>query len=109
MVSLDAGLIMKRILWPATKHARVASNGSKTKSVRRRVVESVIQSAAIYSVASISFGITSFLSPDIGFPICHSLFPPVIVSLFPLSSFFPLASPQNPMLTRGTCRAWCSC
>lgn len=71
---------MKRILWPATKHARVASNGSKTKSVRRRVVESVIQSAAIYSVASISFGITSFLSPDIGFPICHSLFPPVIVS-----------------------------
>lgn len=81
--SPSVGLIMKRILWPATKHARVASNGSKTKSVRRRVVESVIQSAAIYSVASISFGITSFLSPDIGFPICHSLFPPVIVS-FPL-------------------------
>ncbi|KAL1938132.1 hypothetical protein VTO73DRAFT_11961 [Trametes versicolor] len=79
---LCSGLIMKRILWPATKHARVASNGSKTKSVRRRVVESVIQSAAIYSVASISFGITSFLSPDIGFPICHSLFPPVIGLVF---------------------------
>ncbi|KAI0776561.1 hypothetical protein BD413DRAFT_610180 [Trametes elegans] len=82
-----SGLIMKRILWPAhsTGHVRVHSTGSagtKFKSVRRRVVESVIQSAAIYSVASISFGVTSFLSPDIGFPVCHSFFPPVIGLVF---------------------------
>ncbi|KAI0632671.1 hypothetical protein C8Q77DRAFT_1073702 [Trametes polyzona] len=77
-----SGLIMRRILWPAKGHVRAASTGSQAKSVRRRVVESVIQSAAIYSVASISFGITSFLSPNIGFPLCHSLFPPVIGIVF---------------------------
>ena len=70
---------MQRILWPANR-VRVCPSGTKYKSVRRRVVESVIQSAAIYSFASISFGVTSFLSPNIGFPVCHSLFPPVIVS-----------------------------
>ncbi|CDO76598.1 hypothetical protein BN946_scf184868.g12 [Trametes cinnabarina] len=81
---LCSGLIMKRILWPVNRVR--ACTTTKTKSVRRRVVESVIQSAAIYSVASISFGITSFLSPNIGFPVCHSLFPPVIVSpLYPIS------------------------
>ncbi|KAI0364030.1 hypothetical protein BV20DRAFT_56885 [Pilatotrama ljubarskyi] len=76
---LCSGLIMKRIIWPANR-VRATSSGAKYKSIRRRVLESVIQSAAIYSVASISFGVTSFLSPNIGFPVCHSLFPPVIVS-----------------------------
>ncbi|KAI8992757.1 hypothetical protein BD414DRAFT_482117 [Trametes punicea] len=82
---LCSALIMKRILWPASRVrmcSSVRSSGTKMKSVRRRVVESVIQSAAIYSVASISFGITSFLSPNIGFPVCHSLFPPVIGLVF---------------------------
>ncbi|OSD03869.1 hypothetical protein PYCCODRAFT_208126 [Trametes coccinea BRFM310] len=77
---LCSGLIMKRILWPVSRVR--ACTTTKTKSIRRRVVESVIQSAAIYSVASISFGITSFLSPNIGFPVCHSLFPPVIGLVF---------------------------
>ncbi|KAI0655738.1 hypothetical protein C8Q70DRAFT_1057278 [Cubamyces menziesii] len=78
---LCSGLIMQRILWPANR-VRVCPSGTKYKSVRRRVVESVIQSAAIYSFASISFGVTSFLSPNIGFPVCHSLFPPVIGIVF---------------------------
>ncbi|KAI0351210.1 hypothetical protein OH77DRAFT_1524276 [Trametes cingulata] len=79
---LCSGLIMKRIIWPANRVRATTSGGAEYKSVRRRVLESVIQSAAIYSVASISFGITSFLSPDIGFPVCHSLFPPVIGLVF---------------------------
>ncbi|KAI0819794.1 hypothetical protein BC628DRAFT_1423440 [Trametes gibbosa] len=76
---LCSGLIMKRILWPASRpHPESLRTRVKAKSVRRRVMESVIQSAAIYSIASIAFGVTSFLSPDIGFPLCHSLFPPII-------------------------------
>ncbi|KAI0669072.1 hypothetical protein C8Q78DRAFT_227947 [Trametes maxima] len=78
---LCSGLIMQRILWPENR-VRVCNTATKYKSVRRRVVESVIQSAAIYSFASISFGVTSYLSPKIGFPVCHSLFPPVIGLVF---------------------------
>ena len=47
----------------------------------RRVVEAIVQSAAIYSVASILLAITSFTSPTVSFPACHSVFPSVIVSL----------------------------
>ena len=45
----------------------------------RRVVEAVVQSAAIYSVASISLVVTIFLSPNIGYSACLCVFPPLIV------------------------------
>ena len=59
-------------------------------SVKWRVFESILQSAAIYSVASISLAATSFMSPNIAFPALHSIFPSVIVRTFyldPLVSF----------------------
>ena len=47
----------------------------------RRVFGAIIQSAAIYSVASISLLVTTLISPNIGFYACLSVFPPLIVRL----------------------------
>ena len=47
----------------------------------RRVFEAVIQSAAIYSMASISLLVTMFISPDVGLYACLNVFPPLIVRL----------------------------
>ncbi|KAI0640922.1 hypothetical protein C8Q79DRAFT_1014763 [Trametes meyenii] len=77
-------LIMKRILWSQASIREQRARGSQLKSVRWRVVESLVQSAAIYSIASISLAVTSFLSPSIGFPACHSVFPSIIGLVFVL-------------------------
>ena len=45
----------------------------------RRVIQALIQSAAMYSLASISLIITFFLSPNIGYVACLSIFSPLIV------------------------------
>ena len=45
----------------------------------RRIVEAVIESAAIYSLASISLVVTIFVSPNIGYAACMYVFPPLIV------------------------------
>lgn len=52
----------------------------------RRVFGAIIQSAAIYSVASISLLVTVFVSPNIAYPTCLDAFPPLIVRLSPLRS-----------------------
>ncbi len=52
------------------------------RSVKWRVFESILQSAAIYSAASLSLAVTAFVSPTIAFPALHSVFPSVIVSSF---------------------------
>ena len=46
-----------------------------------RLVEAIVQSAAIYSTASIALVVTFFLSPNIGFPMCLSAFSQLIVRL----------------------------
>ena len=46
----------------------------------QRVFEAVIESAAIYSFASLALLITSFVSPNIGYTVCFYLFSPLIVS-----------------------------
>lgn len=98
-------LIMKRILWspgsqgtsnstapgqPA-RGLRSQRQRQPRKSVQWRVVESLVQSAAIYSLASVSLAVTSFLSPAIGFPACHSVFPSIIVrpSVLPVTLVGP--------------------
>ncbi|KAI0364031.1 hypothetical protein BV20DRAFT_57051 [Pilatotrama ljubarskyi] len=78
------GLIMKRILWSQGSARERRSRGSQRKTMQWRVVESLVQSAAIYSAASISLAVTSFLSPAIGFPACHSVFPSIIGIVFVL-------------------------
>ncbi|KAH9856119.1 hypothetical protein C2E23DRAFT_882246 [Lenzites betulinus] len=84
----SSGLIMQRILSQSRNTAprRQPTRGprSQPKTVKWRVVESLVQSAAIYSVASISLAVTSFLSPAIGFPACHSAFPSIIGLVFVL-------------------------
>ncbi|KAM5534170.1 hypothetical protein V8D89_012190 [Ganoderma adspersum] len=84
---LSSGLIMARILWfkSRTQKASQVSLGSqdgRLKNVTWRVVESILQSAAIYSVASISLAVTSFTSTTVAFPACHSVFPSVIGLVF---------------------------
>ena len=50
----------------------------------RRLIEAVIESAAIYSLASISLLGTFVASPDTGYLVCMCAFPPLIVrSPFP--------------------------
>ena len=59
---------------------------ASARSIKWRVAESILQSAAIYSITSISLAVTSFVSPTIAFPACHSVFPSVIVRRFLSSS-----------------------
>ncbi|KAI0819795.1 hypothetical protein BC628DRAFT_958769 [Trametes gibbosa] len=85
----SSGIIMKRILSQSrnTTQSRQPTRGParpQPKTMRWRVVESLVQSAAVYSIASISLAITSFLSPAIGFPACHSAFPSIIGIAFVL-------------------------
>ena len=74
------GLIMRRILWSDVEVKGCYPNDSPVRSVKWRVFESILQSAAIYSVASLSLAVTAFVSPTIAFPACHSVFPSIIVS-----------------------------
>ena len=90
---------MARILWFTSRtHKRCSQDSAldqlherrqPLQNVMWRVVESILQSAAIYSVASISLAVTSFLSPTVVFPACHSVFPSVIVSV----SYHPALHP----------------
>ncbi|EIW56936.1 uncharacterized protein TRAVEDRAFT_73260 [Trametes versicolor FP-101664 SS1] len=94
----STALIMKRILWSPGSQSTSNSTApgqpvrglrsqrprQPRKTVQWRVVESLVQSAAIYSLASVSLAVTSFLSPAIGFPACHSVFPSIIGLVFVL-------------------------
>ena len=53
----------------------------------RRFLEAIVQSAALYSTASIALVITTFLSPNIGYVICLSVFPQLVVSIFLMDEF----------------------
>lgn len=75
-----AGLIMRRILWSDIDVQGYHHNAEPVRSVKWRVFESILQSAAIYSVASLSLAVTAFVSPTIAFPALHSVFPSIIVS-----------------------------
>ncbi|KAM5539581.1 hypothetical protein V8D89_006690 [Ganoderma adspersum] len=75
---LSTALIMKRILTSSVGSHDVIPRAS-CRGAKWRVFESILQSAAIYSVASISLAATSFTSPTIAFPALHSVFPSVIV------------------------------
>ncbi|KAI1795365.1 hypothetical protein LXA43DRAFT_39057 [Ganoderma leucocontextum] len=78
---LSTTLIMKRILTSSVGSHDVVPRAS-CRSAKWRVFESILQSAAIYSVASISLAATSFTSPTIAFPALHSVFPSVIGIVF---------------------------
>ncbi|TFK77683.1 hypothetical protein K466DRAFT_607836 [Polyporus arcularius HHB13444] len=46
--------------------------------------EAIVQSAAIYSTASIALVVTTFLSPNIGYVACLAIFPQLIGAVFSL-------------------------
>ncbi|RPD58532.1 hypothetical protein L226DRAFT_572925 [Lentinus tigrinus ALCF2SS1-7] len=50
----------------------------------RCLVEATVQSAAIYSTASVVFVVTSFRSPNIGYYLCRSVCPQLIDVVFGL-------------------------
>ncbi|KAI0700388.1 hypothetical protein C8T65DRAFT_709697 [Cerioporus squamosus] len=79
---LSTGLIMKRILWSKIDVQGYYPEDSPVRSVKWRAFESILQSAAIYSVASLSLAVTAFISPTIAFPACHSVFPSIIGIVF---------------------------
>ena len=54
--------------------------GPHSDSVLRKVIESIVQSAAVYSTASIALVITVLESPTVGYVICLNAFPALIVS-----------------------------
>ncbi|KAI0683667.1 hypothetical protein C8T65DRAFT_235247 [Cerioporus squamosus] len=73
----------------------------------RRVVEAIVQSAAIYSIASIALVVTSFLSPNIGYVACLAIFPQLIVRPFSLVHVQCDREVDSGSLTSRR-RAWCS-
>ncbi|KAI1795357.1 hypothetical protein LXA43DRAFT_992439 [Ganoderma leucocontextum] len=81
--ALSSALIMWRVLRSksseAQDHWRWHSRAIFNFVKYRRVFEAIIQSAAIYSTASISLLVTMFISPNIGLYACLSVFPPLIV------------------------------
>ncbi|KAH9886910.1 hypothetical protein C8Q73DRAFT_264633 [Cubamyces lactineus] len=82
---MSSALIIKRIFGSRGKTAQgQQSSAIQTKSVKWRVVESLVQSAAIYSIGSVSLAVTSFVSPNVGFTACHSVFPSIIGLVFVL-------------------------
>ncbi|PIL26563.1 hypothetical protein GSI_12321 [Ganoderma sinense ZZ0214-1] len=80
---LRQGLIMWRVLRLKSSeaqehwgwHSRAIFNFVRY----RRVFEAIVQSAAIYSAASISLLVTLFISHNVGFYACLSVFPPLII------------------------------
>lgn len=56
-----------------------------TTSLLRKVVEGIIQSAAVYSAASIVLVITVFVSPHVGYVACLNVFPALFVSFLIVS------------------------
>ncbi|RPD58557.1 hypothetical protein L226DRAFT_554003 [Lentinus tigrinus ALCF2SS1-7] len=81
---MSTGLIVRRILWTNFEAHGCYPNDLPVRSVKWRVFESILQSAAIYSITSLSLAMTVFLSPTIAFPAFHSVFPSVIGIVFVL-------------------------
>ncbi|OJT07010.1 hypothetical protein TRAPUB_2140 [Trametes pubescens] len=78
--SLSTALIMWRVL---------AGGGANTAQVARftlyrRVITAIVQSAAVYSVASITLLVTVSVSPDSAYATCLTMFPPFIGLIFSL-------------------------
>ncbi|KAM5539574.1 hypothetical protein V8D89_006683 [Ganoderma adspersum] len=86
--ALSSILIMWRVLSSqdseAQEHWRLYSRAAFNFVRYRRVFEAIVQSAAIYSAASISLLVTMFISPNVGLYACLSVFPPLIGLVFSL-------------------------
>ncbi|KAH9903271.1 hypothetical protein C8Q73DRAFT_45728 [Cubamyces lactineus] len=77
---LSTGLIMWRILRPLRQATVPPPLLARRFALARTVAEAIVQSAAIYTVASASLLITFFASPHVGYLACLNIFPSLIVS-----------------------------
>ncbi|KAH9903272.1 hypothetical protein C8Q73DRAFT_45687 [Cubamyces lactineus] len=75
-------LVMWRILCPKRWAAVPSYARSRRFYVARKATEAIVQSAAIYSVASAALVISFFLSSNVGWTACLNVFPPLIGLVF---------------------------
>ncbi|KAL7278448.1 hypothetical protein ACG7TL_007446 [Trametes sanguinea] len=75
-------LIMWRTLRSAYGSAPPKLMSRRFTLKHRKVVEAILQSAAIYSAASVVLIITYFTSPTVGFNVCVGVFPSLIGLVF---------------------------
>ncbi|EIW56942.1 uncharacterized protein TRAVEDRAFT_49753 [Trametes versicolor FP-101664 SS1] len=76
--TLCSALIMWRVLRNTNQYMPLSAR----LGLLWKVVEAIVQSAAIYSLASIALLVTFFISPNIGFTACAGVFPPLIGLVF---------------------------
>ncbi|KAI0324530.1 hypothetical protein GY45DRAFT_363226 [Cubamyces sp. BRFM 1775] len=75
-------LVMWRILSPRSWATAPSSIHSKRSYMVRKASEAIVQSAAIYSIASVAVVITYLFSSNVGWPVCLNVFPPLIGLVF---------------------------
>ncbi|KAI0351206.1 hypothetical protein OH77DRAFT_1524273 [Trametes cingulata] len=85
---LSTGLTMWRMFSWWRLQSRTSGVPAGSMAVRhemyRKVAEAVVQSAAVYSIASVSLFITALESPNVGLTACLSIFPALIGFVFSL-------------------------
>ena len=74
-------LVMKPLMVSRRGVREYRPKGSQLRTVRWRVMESILQSAAVFTVSSLCFTVTTFVSP-LGISFSHYFFPPIVVSIF---------------------------
>ena len=75
-----AALVIAPILFPRRPVREYRPEGSRLRAVKWRVMESILQSAAVFTLSSVAFMVTFFTSA-LAYSLCHSIFQPVVVSL----------------------------
>ena len=78
---LSAGLILQPILFSHRGVREYRPEGSALRTVRWRVMGSILQTAAIFTISSLAYTVMQFASP-IGLSLCHYVFPSIVVRLF---------------------------
>lgn len=75
-------LVMRPLLVSRRGVREYRPKGSQLRTVRWRVMESILQSAAVFTISSLCFTVTTFVSA-LGVSFSHYFFPPVVVSILP--------------------------
>lgn len=70
---------MKPILISRGSVREYRPEGSRLRAVKWRVMGSIFQSAAIFTLSSVAFTVT-FFTNVIGYGLCHSIFQSAVVS-----------------------------
>lgn len=73
-------MIMKPLLGSRSAMGEYRPKGSQLRTVRWRVMESILQSAAIFLVSSIVYTVMTFVSP-LGFGFWHYISHPIVVRM----------------------------